>query len=82
MRADIEYGFAEANTTYGKIGIKVWIYKGEILNEVNRTSVAAPRDNRGERKDRRDGNRGDRRGNPNGGRFNRGDRTPREGGRK
>ena len=33
LRADIEYGFAEANTTYGKIGIKVWIYKGEILPE-------------------------------------------------
>lgn len=31
IRADIDYGFAEANTTYGKIGIKVWIYKGEIL---------------------------------------------------
>lgn len=31
LRADIEYGFAEANTTFGKIGIKVWIYKGEIL---------------------------------------------------
>ena len=31
LRADIEYGFAEANTTYGKIGVKVWIYKGEVL---------------------------------------------------
>jgi len=31
LRADIEYGFAEADTTYGKIGVKVWIYKGEIL---------------------------------------------------
>ena len=31
LRADIDYGFAEANTTYGKIGIKVWIYKGEVL---------------------------------------------------
>ena len=31
LRADIEYGFYEANTTYGKIGVKVWIYKGEIL---------------------------------------------------
>ena len=31
LRADIDYGFAEANTTYGKIGIKVWVYKGEIL---------------------------------------------------
>ena len=31
LRADIEYGFAEADTTYGKVGVKVWIYKGEIL---------------------------------------------------
>lgn len=31
LRADIDYGFAEANTTYGKIGIKVWIYRGEVL---------------------------------------------------
>ena len=31
LRADIEYGFAEADTTYGKIGVKVWIYKGEVL---------------------------------------------------
>ena len=31
MRADIDYGFAEADTTYGKLGVKVWIYKGEIL---------------------------------------------------
>jgi len=33
LRADIDYGFAEANTTYGKIGVKVWIYKGEILGK-------------------------------------------------
>ena len=33
LRADIDYGFAEANTTYGKVGVKVWIYKGEILPE-------------------------------------------------
>ncbi len=33
IRADISYGFAEANTTYGKIGVKVWIYKGEVLPE-------------------------------------------------
>ena len=31
LRADIDYGFAEANTTYGRIGVKVWIYKGEVL---------------------------------------------------
>ena len=36
LRADIDYGFFEANTTYGKIGVKVWIYKGEILPEKNK----------------------------------------------
>ena len=33
LRADIDYGFAEADTTYGKIGVKVWIYKGEVLSD-------------------------------------------------
>ena len=33
IRADIDYGFAEADTTYGKLGVKVWIYKGEVLHE-------------------------------------------------
>lgn len=33
LRADIDYGFAEANTTYGKIGVKTWLYKGEVLPE-------------------------------------------------
>ena len=36
LRADIDYGFAEANTTYGKIGVKVWIYAGEVLQAVKR----------------------------------------------
>ena len=36
LRADIDYGFAEADTTYGKIGCKVWIYKGEVLSESRR----------------------------------------------
>ena len=78
LRADIDYGFWEANTTYGKIGVKVWIYKGEVLNEVNRQSTNAPRDNR--RQDRRDRNGGERRGR----RFDgaKGERAPREGGRK
>ena len=80
LRADIDYGFAEANTTYGKIGVKVWIYKGEILNEVNRPGSnqrrndrrdnrGDRRDNRGPRGDRRDnrGPRGDRRDNRRGG---------------
>ena len=31
LRADIDYGFAEAATTYGRIGVKVWVYKGEVL---------------------------------------------------
>ncbi len=57
LRADIEYGFAEANTTYGKIGVKVWIYGGEVLNESR--SGGQRRDNRGERRDRR-GNRDNR----------------------
>ncbi len=38
LRADIDYGFAEADTTYGKIGVKVWIYKGEVLNENRRSN--------------------------------------------
>ncbi|MBQ9940975.1 MAG: 30S ribosomal protein S3 [Clostridia bacterium] len=45
IRADIDYGFAEANTTYGKIGIKVWIYKGEVLNEVRRQNNRRERSN-------------------------------------
>lgn len=36
LRADIDYGFAEAHTTYGRIGVKVWIYAGEVLQEVRR----------------------------------------------
>ena len=36
MRADIEYGFAEAHTTYGRIGVKAWIYKGEVLGKARR----------------------------------------------
>jgi small subunit ribosomal protein S3 len=39
LRADIDYGFAEADTTYGKIGVKVWIYKGEVLPEGRRTAA-------------------------------------------
>jgi len=40
LRADIDYGFAEADTTYGKIGVKVWIYKGEILPEAKKVNAA------------------------------------------
>ena len=38
LRADIDYGFAEAATTYGRIGVKVWIYKGEVLTQALRTT--------------------------------------------
>ena len=38
IRADIDYGFAEANTTYGRVGCKVWIYKGEVLSQTLRTT--------------------------------------------
>lgn len=40
LRADISYGFAEADTTYGKIGVKVWIYKGEVLPAVKKEKKA------------------------------------------
>ena len=60
IRADIEYGFAEAATTYGRIGIKVWIYKGEVLNSTLRT--ATPEPEKRERRERRDRRNGDRRG--------------------
>jgi small subunit ribosomal protein S3 len=49
LRADIDYGFAEANTTYGIIGVKVWVYKGETLAS-GAKPVAAPEP---ERKTRR-----------------------------
>ncbi len=52
LRADIDYGFWEANTTYGKIGVKVWIYKGEVLNE----AAAGERPERRERRPRRNDN--------------------------
>ena len=57
IRADIEYGFAEAATTYGRIGVKVWIYKGEVLNSTLRSAAPAEP----ERRERRDNRRGDRR---------------------
>ena len=40
LRADIDYGFAEADTTFGKIGVKVWIYKGEVLPKAKNRPVA------------------------------------------
>ncbi len=77
LRADIDYGFAEAATTYGRIGVKVWIYKGEVLSQTLRTTPRtldlSQRDDR--RRNRRDDRRGgysrdDRRGGYN--RDNRG----------
>src|SRR4051794_38490625 len=63
LRADIDYGFAEAHTTYGVIGIKAWLYKGEILDLTKRRGgllpEPEPRRDRGERRDR-----GPRRGDP------------------
>jgi len=56
LRADIDYGFSEASTTYGVIGVKAWLYKGEILDGGNRmrsfSMEPEPRRERGERRDR------------------------------
>ena len=79
IRADIEYGFAEAATTFGRIGVKVWIYKGEVLSQTLRTTprtmdTSKPYQERRERRPRRDGERrpgGFNRGNGQGGNFNR-----------
>ena len=89
LRADIDYGFAEAATTYGRIGVKVWIYKGEVLTQALRTTprtldTSKPYQERRERprRDRRDGDR--RQGGFNrdrqGGGFNRGPRPAGQGG--
>ena len=91
IRADIEYGFAEAATTYGRLGVKVWIYKGEILNQTLRTTPRTM-DTRNQRdrrsNDRRNNRQGgynrDRQGGRQGG-YNRdrqGNQTPREGGNR
>ena len=83
LRADIDYGFWEANTTYGKIGVKVWIFKGEVLPEVARIQTGASEERRQQqnrrndrRGDRRDGRRNDRRGGDR--RDARGPRGPRD----
>lgn len=62
LRADIEYGFAEAATTYGRIGVKVWIYKGEVLTQTLRTTprtldTSKPYQDRKDRPRRRDDRR-------------------------
>ena len=50
IRADIDYGFAEANTTYGKIGVKIWIYSGEVLKSAKRVSMGKNQRRKGGRK--------------------------------
>ena len=60
LRADIDYGFAEADTTYGRIGVKVWINHGEILDKGLQSTIREDK-REGGRKDRR-GRRDDRRG--------------------
>ena len=88
LRADIDYGFAEALTTYGHIGIKVWIYKGDVLPGHARQSEAEPpRNMRGDGRPDRSGERSDSgrggRGGPGGDRGGRGgggDRGGRGGG--
>ena len=64
LRADIDYGFAEAATTYGRIGVKVWIYRGEVLHDNRRNAGENNgrdrrdgRDNRSRRPSRREGGR-------------------------
>ena len=84
LRADIDYGFAEAATTYGRIGIKVWIYKGEVLTQALRTTprtldTSKPYQERRDRPRRRDDRRGGFNRDRQGGGFNR-DRGPRPAG--
>jgi len=68
LRANIDYGFFEARTTFGRIGVKVWVYKGDMTERdfAREQATQAPRQSRGPR-----GDRGDR-----------GDRGPRGGGRR
>ena len=89
IRADIEYGFAEAATTFGRIGVKVWIYKGEVLSQTLRTTprtmdTSKPYQERRERRPRREGDRRQggnfNRGDRPAGNFNRGDRPQGQGG--
>ncbi|AEG91402.1 30S ribosomal protein S3 [Ramlibacter tataouinensis] len=82
LRADIDYGFSEAKTTYGVIGVKVWVYKGDTLGRNDAPSLdSTPRpegeERRGPRGPRRDG---DRRGGPGGDRRGPPSRGPRGGG--
>ena len=71
LRADIDYGFAEADTTYGKLGVKVWINHGEILDKCLKSAVPEDKEGRrdgkkrGDRRPRRDGDRRPRRNDRN-----------------
>jgi small subunit ribosomal protein S3 len=62
LRADIDYGFSEAYTTYGVIGVKVWIYKGEVLEGGNRRNSLRNEGEPRQRRPRRDDQRGERSG--------------------
>jgi small subunit ribosomal protein S3 len=69
LRADIDYGFAESATTYGNIGIKVWIYKGDILpGQARQSEPELPRATRGEGRPDRSSERSDRGSDRRGGR--------------
>lgn len=57
LRADIDYGFAEANTTYGKIGVKVWTYKGEVLQNPLKERAKGMNEPRRERRNQEGGRR-------------------------
>ncbi|MBU1588264.1 MAG: 30S ribosomal protein S3, partial [Actinobacteria bacterium] len=61
LRADIDYGFYEAKTTFGRIGVKVWIYKGDITNKELAREQANQKSTRPERRDDRGGDRRDSR---------------------
>ena len=56
LRADIDYGFAEAKTTYGRIGVKVWVYTGEVLHD-NRKQSEVKEERRPRRAAKEGGNR-------------------------
>ena len=74
LRADIDYGFAEADTTYGKLGVKVWINHGEVLDKGLQSAVREEKREKRERRPRKDGERRERRAD-----GNRGERRERGG---
>ena len=65
LRADIDYGFAEADTTYGKLGIKVWINHGEVLDKGLQSAIREEKREKRERRPRKDGERRERRAEGN-----------------